>query len=669
MNWNILLDLYEKNKSQVGNIDYRRIGKKDEDVVPYVLLPPFHTTVAAQVNVVIDENGNFLRAEPVLNTEKLTIIPVTEKSGSRTAGKEPHPLCDNLKYIAGDYCRFVKDEKGGLDICYLLYIKALEQWHLSEHTHKKVDAVYAYLNRKKVMDDLIRERVLEVNEDGCLTNKKIQNIPQENVFVRFTVQSASPDVTDECWRDPTLWDSFIEYSRSLEKEQELDYLTGKKEAPSYLHSRKIRNEGDGAKLISSNDEANFTFRGRFLTKEQAQAIGIEASQKIHNALKWIIRKQGYDYDTMVIVAWESNMLKMPLWSSSTEQIVSAYAQEQAESENEDNLFEDIALDIEPETPEEEITDTNVVTASDFISALQGYRRRLYHTSKMVLLAVDAATPGRLALVECKTLDSSRYLKNIELWHSQCEWLHTKRSHKKIKSYYGMTGVRETIEILYGSEGAGDLLTMSDASRKKLYKNMGQMLLSCIWDRSKIPYCFVTAAVNRASSPQSYKDRYNWERVLSLACSLVKKYRYDYVDKKEEWKVALDENCRIRSYLYGRLLAVADRMEYRTYDKDKDSGRITNAKRYMTTFSQRPFETWKIIEENLGPYRGKLGIKERHYYDNLIDKISALFDVEAFSDNTKLDGLYLLGFHSQSFDMKKMKTEISAQGAEEEESNE
>lgn len=110
--------------------------------------------------------------------------------------------------------------------------------------------------------------------------------------------------------------------------------------------------------------------------------------------------------------------------------------------------------------------------------------------------------------------------------------------------------------------------------------------------------------------------------------------------------AVDKECKIRDYLYGRLLAVADRIEYRTYERDKDTSRVTNAKRYMSTFSQRPFDTWKIIEENLQPYLNKLSIAERKYYENLIDSICELFDVDEFQDNDKLDGLYLLGFHSQ-----------------------
>ena len=104
MSWvNELIDLYEKNEDQIGVIEER-------NGIPYVLLPPFHTTVTAQITVTIDQDGNFLNAESVDPSRKLTIIPVTEKSGSRTAGKEPHPLCDNLRYLAGDYVKYYKDD-------------------------------------------------------------------------------------------------------------------------------------------------------------------------------------------------------------------------------------------------------------------------------------------------------------------------------------------------------------------------------------------------------------------------------------------------------------------------------------------------------------------------------------------------------------------------------
>lgn len=47
MSWvNELIDLYEINSDKIGVIEYRRD-------MPYVLLPPFHTTVTAQITVTI----------------------------------------------------------------------------------------------------------------------------------------------------------------------------------------------------------------------------------------------------------------------------------------------------------------------------------------------------------------------------------------------------------------------------------------------------------------------------------------------------------------------------------------------------------------------------------------------------------------------------------------
>lgn len=48
----------------------------------------------------------------------------------------------------------------------------------------------------------------------------------------------------------------------------------------------------GAKLISANDSANFTYRGCFATAEEACAISYEATQKVHSALTWLAARQG-----------------------------------------------------------------------------------------------------------------------------------------------------------------------------------------------------------------------------------------------------------------------------------------------------------------------------------------------------------------------------------------
>ena len=165
-------------------------------------------------------------------------------------------------------------------------------------------------------------------------------------------------------------------------------------------------------------------------------------------------------------------------------------------------------------------------------------------------------------------------------------------------------------------------------------------------------------------PLIYKERKNWERVLTLACSMVKKQRKER--NREEWNVALDRKETDRSYLYGRMLAVAEKIEESTYS-ETDNGRVTNARRYMNTFSQRPFDTWMVIEESIQPYLTKLKrdrIKQYNYYEKELHEIQNTFDVKTFKNNSKLDGLYLLGFHSQWYEMTCGKQNIENKKEEE-----
>lgn len=643
---NELIDLYNKNQDKIGVIEYR-------GDIPYVLLPPFHTTVTAQITVTIDQNGNFMRAELVAQDDKMTIIPVTEKSGSRTAGKEPHPLCDNLRYLAGDYKDYYKDD----GVCNELYMSQIEKWEKSTYSHEKVKAIYLYLKKATLIKDLVEQKIIKLNDNNQIDDKEnMEGIVQTKAFVRFIIRSTGEnlhrEIPDECWKDRTLQDCYIKYVRSQEREKGMCYLTGNMESISYLHSKKIRNEGDGAKLISANDSQNFTYRGRFANREEAVAVGSETSQIVHNTLKWIIRKQGAFFDTMTIVTWESDQLSMPKWNMDTESIIMEYENEQ--EENDWDSWDD------DWSEEEEVSDGNPITAEKFYKALNGYGKKVDNTSNMILLAFDAATPGRLAMIENVTLDTARYLKNIEKWHNDCNWIHEKWKDGKRIQFWGMVGVRDIADILFGIENKGKL-SIVDGNGKKLYAEVAKRLLPCIWYGSNIPYDYVNLAVVKASNPLTYKERKNWERVLTLACSMVKKNEKDR--NKEEWNVALDKSAKDRSYLYGRLLAVADRIEYMTYDA-KDNGRITNAKRYMSTFSQRPYETWKVIEENIQPYLAKLDVVKRKYYENLLSEICNLFDIDKFKENKKLDGLYLLGFHSQEYDLR-FKKENSEEKKEEE----
>src|SRR5665647_2666803 len=99
-----LYDTYENCKSEVGVVG------TDKRITP--LLPIAHSTQNVQIEIVLNEDGNFIRARVLGKEESVTIIPVNEDSATRGNGILPHPLCDKLQYVAGDYSNFVEKKKG-----------------------------------------------------------------------------------------------------------------------------------------------------------------------------------------------------------------------------------------------------------------------------------------------------------------------------------------------------------------------------------------------------------------------------------------------------------------------------------------------------------------------------------------------------------------------------
>lgn len=165
---------------------------------------------------------------------------------------------------------------------------------------------------------------------------------------------------------------------------------------------------------------------------------------------------------------------------------------------------------------------------------------------------------------------------------------------------------------------------------------------------------VRTAVQKASNPLAYGNKYNYEKVLHIACSLVKRLYWEKKQRNEREGVVfgmeLDKNNRDRSYLYGRMLAVAERIERSTYEKGET--RITNAERYMQVFSRAPFRTWTIIWRNLQPYLKQLKPSTREFYKNLIGEITELFVYEERISNEPLDGKYLIGYDLQRSFLKR-----------------
>ena len=113
-------------------------------------------------------------------------------------------------------------------------------------------------------------------------------------------------------------------------------------------------------------------------------------------------------------------------------------------------------------------------------------------------------------------------------------------------------------------------------------------------------------------------------------------------------MALEKDRTTRDYLYGRLLAVAERIE-ETALRAAGEDRPVTAARLMQRFADRPFSTWRNIELALQPYMQRLKNTRPGFLVNCkkdLDKVLSAFSPEDFTSDKALSGEFLLGYHCQ-----------------------
>jgi len=630
MSW--LLDLYrtyESNLDQVGVLEKRR---NDQE---FTLLPISHTTQNAHIEVEVTEDGEFHSARVIPKSDASTLIPCTEDSASRAGAViAPYPLHDKLSYCAGDFVAFGGEIKK--EIPFDTYIENLRKWAESPYSVPKVKSLYRYLRKGSLIEDLVREKVLYVDEKNRLIDKWDKALEEkhgarpevfsvmiggpEALFVRFNVRKPGEHLK-KVWDDREMFESFIRYYSGELGDSDLCYVMGERLPATEKHANKIRNAADKAKLISSNDKTGFTYRGRFSSASDAARVSYDVSQKAHNALKWLINRQGKIVDQRVFLVWGNESLELPNPSDDTWSL---------EDDDGDRMIK---------------SDTLKGLAREVNLALNGYRNRVadpIHAQVFIML-LDSATTGRMAVLYYRNLDEELYLNRLARWHSTCVWLHRyqRNSDGEFVSFFGAPATKDIAFAAYGSR-ADD----------RVIKGLMERILPCIVDeQTRIPRDIVRSAVQRASNPVSM-EAWEWEKTLSIACALVNR---TLVEDEEGKDVALDKENTNRDYLFGRLLAVADVLERRALGRDEK--RSSNAIRYMNAFAKHPARTWKTIQSSLQPYQARLG-RDGIYLSRIIDEIGSRIDPEQFNDKP-LTGLYLLGFYSQRHDLFQKKEDKTA----------
>lgn len=610
---------------------YDKIGKDAGTKVNGVLLLPlFHSTQNAQIEVNVSTEGEFAFATIIDKANQVTMIPVTEDSAARSSGVEPHPLFDKLIYTAGDFVKYANKIKNNTPNYYIEYMEKLKQWVESEYTNDKLKAVYKYLSKGTLATDLINNELLILDGEKFDTKCKINNIPQEDVFIRFSVVNFETGEKVNLWENKGISDKYISYCSNSDSESELCYATGEKVPVTYKHMAGIRYPGDKSKLISSNDKTGFTYRGLFSTKEEAYAVGRIVSQKAHLALKWLSQSCGTTFGTA----------KYIIWQKSLEEVIDCFGTVKSENTKLENT------DIK--------TDSDGVSYAKTLSSykqilryvMKGYRQNLNFNSDIIIMVLDAATQGRMSINMYQELKSSEFYDNVNRWFSQTVWHWCYfDGQKKLVHCVQTPSLYNIIKYACGVEKNSLIGQPTVEVDEKVLQRFVQAIFPCIALGKPLPANVLKQIFTRASNPQFYSNKNNWDRVVDVCCALYRKY---YIDKKGvELNMKLDRDCDDRSYLYGRLAAVAEKIETDTYDSDEK--RAPNALRYMNVLISSPFKTWRHIEVKINLYITKLASKKYGsytYYEKELQEIYVNFKKGDFELAKPLDAMFFMGYYGE-----------------------
>lgn len=593
------------------------IGISDSD--GNVLLPPNHMAANSDICITVDGGGEFRWVE----VSKMNIvIPCTEDSASRSGQAVfPHPLHDQLGYLALDKGKCEK------------YLIQLSQW---SDRHPKVAAVYKYLSRGTIVNDLRNggiivdvDEVEPLKKSGVRKTEKERRDEVERLFIRFAVDMDG-DFVPHLWEDKTVGDAWSSFcTENGEGKIAPCYATGKVGRITWKHPKGINPKVNGAKLVSCNTDSNFRYRGRFTKPEQANAINVEASHQAHSMLKHLIATQGYKCDTQAVIAWTiEDGSRLP------------------------NLLEDsLGLGVSAKVTDRDVlTATQIELGFDYARNLRktlhskGSKQELKsYARRSAILAVDAATTGRMSVTFYQEMLENEFIERICSWHDSCKWLFYRDGREYISAPSG----DKIISTVYG-EPKGE-------SYNKIKKQARERLLHFIACEESIDRAWIIAALHRASNPLSYDNLKEWQSAASVACAIARKH---YIDKKEVFALELEKERTDRDYLYGRLLAIADRLEshahYVQTGKSDTEKRPTNAVRYMQRFAVKPFGTWGLLFNQLNPYIQRLDGAE--WYQKQIDDVISLFEPGEFENDKPLSAKYLMGYSLQRRELFKSNKE-------------
>lgn len=580
-----------------------------------VILPIFHDNLKSDgsniVNVKLDNNGVFKKAEFVEN-EKVIVFPVTEKSISRSGQKPvPHPLVDKLQYMTGiDPSRF-ENYKVGLNVWYenVKFIKVKKFLKLiidfidtKDFLTKIVESLYSELKF-----DLKGHEVTYFDE-----NDKRVLIDLSSKFVTFEIIEFDDELNVSVTTNTELHKDYIEYVKKICKPNGTCLFSGSED---YI-LRKHRGLLGRAKLVSVSNNKE-TYYGRFKTDSDIVKIGYTSSEKIHLMLKYLLENT----NSRVHLAEQQYLIN---WFSSDISNATGL-----------NLLDIDSLFYEINEQDEYIP---VTLANKKVSeAFYTGNKKVNDDDSYFVAIVDKANNGRLSIKYFKKLSVSSLLSNLNKWQEENSWWIYNTEQKELIP--SVPNNYQLITSTFGVERNGKF----NLDNKAFKKTVDRKLITHIIEGRSIPSDFILRAEINIRNRSKYKT--TWNRLLFVSLSILNN------SKGGSFSHMINEKNIDRSYLYGRLLAIYERIEGSTYDSE--NFRVTNAEKFWTSFTNNPAVIMLELEGKSKSYEKKLRanpstiglyrklLKEKNNIINLINE-----HVDKNDQNKALDYQFIFGYYAE-----------------------
>lgn len=571
-----------------------------------ILLPLYHTNLRSNgkniINVLLDKQGNFLSAN-FLEEDEIIIFPVTQDSIARS-GKYPpsHPLVDKISYLIKDNERLHE-----------MYVESF--FNLIQGISD--DNVRNFL--KAIKNFIFKDDFFEIIETYIQENEG-KKIDIANTFLTFSISRYISGRTVSVTDYVELHNQYIVYVESLDLPKGICNISGEEQQLTSKHRGLLGN----AKLISvSNNKENY--QGRFSNGEDIISVGYKTSEKIHLMLKFLLENRNTNIrlrEQQYLVNWFSDDLannsEIDYVTPSTFSISGALSV--FDNANNAKLT----------------TDTNELIGNSFIKGKQ----RFSDASKYYVAILDKASNGRISLKYFRELSISQLYRNLQKWQNNYTWEYFEQKSKKVVCTIPSMG--QMILSSYGIENNHKLELNND----KFFKDQFQKIVMALIDGQKIPSNLGKAMEQNIKQRLKYEEK--WNTVMYTALAIF------HNRNEEDLKNMLDENNTNRSYLFGRLLAVLERIEDATYATGKDGNkRVTNAQKFWTSYSNNPATYMQTLltktqyyEQTLLNSNYGLAQKLRKEKDKIITAIHDNY-LNSKELNQPLDYHFIFGYYAEN----------------------